>query len=447
MKNTKYIFILLTFFATIAQGIWVNWLNDEGLLVVDLPLVLLFVFGRKKLSLSPSSIALVVFAAIFMIWSHIGYFYAPNRVYFWQETIMNIRTVLIFVAIISFVNSKEGLQNVFLGLTIGATFQGVIAMHQWLRGPVGLGFLGEQPFLSWQAQGTFVHASVFGMYISLMTILNYRMAVFLRPKYHKLYAAAFFIGVIALYASLNRSTWLAFAFSMVVMFIVDTVRGKTFQPRARKFIVLIGVVMLAGIVRYGPIIVDRFSDAEETLTDDRSSSRKSLALDAMRIIGDHPVFGVGLNNYREFVDKETAGTKVVHCSYLLIAAELGWTGLVFFSGILATAGMLGIKLMRSNDHYVSNVAAALVTALMSFSIAILPSPDYRILYVKTHIWMILGLMVVLAKLESTESKRRDKPLLKKNATKVRTSIKEKQAPGKLEPILPNIGPRELYCIE
>jgi hypothetical protein len=438
---------MLTFFATIAQGIWVNFLNDEGILVVDLPLVLLFIFGRKKLRLSPSSIALVSFAVLFMVWSHIGYSFAPNRIYFLQETVMNIRTFLIFIAIVSFVNTKEEMQNVFLGLTIGALFQGLIGVHQWLRGPVGLGFWGEQRFLSWQAMGTFVHASVFGMYISLMTILNYRMAAFLRPKYHKLYIAAFFIGITALYASLNRATWLAFASSMVLMFIVDTIRGKTFQKRTRKFLVALGIVALAGTVRYGPIIIDRFSDAEETLTDERSSSRKSLALDALRIINDHPVFGVGLNNYREFVNKETAGTKVVHCSYLLIAAELGWTGLVIFSGLLISAGILGIKLMRSKDVYINNVAAALVTALMSFSIAILPSPDYRILYVKTHIWMIFALLVVLAKLEFHLSQKRTNPGEKFNQKTKTSGLKEKKKYKNTGPFVPNIGPRDIYCME
>ena len=120
---------------------------------------------------------------------------------------------------------------------------------------------------------------------------------------------------------------------------------------------------------------------------------------------------------------------------------------MFFSGILIAAGVLGIKLMRSNDNYISNVAAALVTALMSFSIAILPSPDYRILYVKTHIWMILGLIVVLAKLESHLSRKRENPISKQKTTKARTGSTEKKGYNNLEPIFPNIGPRELYCTE
>lgn len=441
MINSRNMFIVLTFFATIAQGIWSEWLQDEIILVVDLPLIAMFFVGKKKLNIPPKAMPLIVFTIIFMLWSHIGFFFAPNRLYLWQETIMNIRTMLMFVVIIFFVNSKEELQNVFLGLAIGAFFQGVIAWHQWLRGPVGLGFLGEQRFLSWQAQGTFVHASVFGMYISLMSILNYRMAVFLRPRFHKFYVATFFIGVVALYASLNRATWLAFAMSMIIMFIVDMARGHTRLKRARKILIWVAVAALIGIVRYGPVVVARFNDADESLTSERSSSRKSLALDALRIISEHPVVGVGLNNYREYVNQETAGTKVVHCSYLLIAAELGWTGLVFFLGVLGSAAWMAIGLMRSFDFYIRNVAAALFTALMSFSIAILPSPDYRILYVKTHIWMIIGLIVVAAKLEQQlKTAKRTAPVAIKRAVRKRAEFDR----GQRGPVLPNIGPRELF---
>ena len=438
MLKPKYIFIALTFFATIAQGIWFGWLKDDGLLVVDLPIVLLFIFGKNKLNLPPKTFPFLLFAGLFMLWSHIGYLFAPNKLYLWQESVMNLRAILMFVVIISFVNSKEELQNVLFGFAIGAAFQGIIAMHQWLRGPVGLGFLGEQPGLAWQAQGTFVHASVFGMYISLLTIINYRLAVFVQPKFHKFYVVTFFIGVIALYASYNRATWLAFACSMLIMFIVDTFRGFTRERRSRKILLLIGLIAVIGAARYGAIMVDRFSDAEESMLDDRSSSRKSLALDALRIIQDHPVVGVGLNNYREYVSKETAGTQVVHCSYLLIAAELGWPGMLLFISVLFSAGALAISLMRSKDLYLSHIAAALFTALMSFSIAILPSPDYRILYVKTHIWMIMGLIIVVAKLENHL----------KNVKKIEGHDKtpvHKKGPikkfGITETLVPNIGRR------
>ncbi len=396
----RYIFILLTFSATVAQGLWVNWLQDEAILVVDIPLVMLYIFGftRKRLSQAPYALPALILTGVFFVWSHLGLFFAPNQLYFRQEMVMNIRALLIFIAIILFVNSKEDLQFIFLGFAGGILFQGLVAVHQWLIGPVGLGFLGEQR-RTWQAQGTFVHASVLGMYLSLLCILTYRMAVFLRPKYHPLYVVGFLVGVLGLYASFNRATWLGFAAAMALMFVVDLFQGFLRSKRARTMLFLMVLVGAAGVARYGNTIVERFSDSEESLMADRSSSRKSLALDAIRIMNAHATVGTGLNNYRMYVDEKTAGLQIVHCSYLLIGAELGYPGLVIFSALLVSFLLVGAKGMRSKDVFVKNVSAALVGAMTCFAIAILPSPDYRNLYVKNHIWMIFGLTLVAAKLD------------------------------------------------
>lgn len=399
----KWALMLLTFCATISQGIWIEPLKDEGLMIVDIPLILVYILGRKKLKQAPLAFFPLVLVVIFFIWSHIGIGFAVNKVYFWQELVQNIRVMLIFWAVISFINTKEDMQNLFLGLACGAIFQGLIGIHQWLRGPVGLGFLGEQ-FSGWQAQGTFVHPSVYGMYISLLTILNFRMAVFLRPKYHKIYVAAFFIGATALYASLNRATWLGFAISMTFIFLADSIRGAAFNKRTRGMLLFILLVATFGAVQYGSDIIDRFSDAEESMMADRSSSRMSLAKDAIRIIGEHPVVGTGLNNYREYVNDDTQGTQIVHCTYLLVGAELGIPGMVIFILLLLSFLFIGMKGTKIKDLYLRNVSTALITAIISFAVAILPSPDYRIIYVKIHIWMIFALILVVQKIHYHQDK-------------------------------------------
>jgi len=441
VAQTKYIFILLTFCATVSQGLWVKWLQNEGILVVDIPLVLLYIFGRSKMKQAPYTIPALVLVIVFFLWSNIGLFFAPNKLYFRQEGIENIRALLIFLSIILFVNNKQDLQYIFVGFAAGLTFQGLIAMHQWLRGPVGLTFLGEH-VLGWQAQGTFVHPSVFGMYSALLSILTYRVAVFLRPKYHQFFVFAFFIGVVGLYASFNRATWLAFAISMSIMFVVDLFRGLLFKKRSRKLILIILVVALAGFIRYGNLIIERFSDSKESLMANRSSSRKSLALDAIRIIKAHPVLGVGLNNYREYVNPETAGTKIVHCTYLLVGAELGLPGLALFLAMMAAFFRIGIRGIKSPDPFISNISAALVTAMMAFAIAILPSPDYRILYVKNHIWMIWGLTLVTAKLDYHMKKlRKKKNVVQKRKSLVGLPVKKTASPAtNYTPPLPNFGP-------
>jgi hypothetical protein len=394
----KYLFIALTFFATIAQGFWVEWLKDEGILLVDFPLIMLFIFGRKKFKQAPYTKAAIIFATLFMLWNHSGFSIAVAPVFFRKAAVTNIRAFLIFLAIIMYVRNKEDLQYVFLGFAIAVSFQASISIHQWLRGPVGLAWFGEK-YYGWQASGTFVHPSVFGMYISMLTVLMYRNAVFLRPKFHWIYLFAFLVGIIGLYASFNRSNWLGFSIAMVFVFVVDLVRGSALNRRVRKFIFLILILGTAGAVKYGTTIVERFSDSEESLKGDRSSSRKNLALDAIGIMNDHPWLGTGLNNYREYADEKTAGLQIVHCTYLLIGAELGYPGLILFLIMMACFAWVAFKGMKSKDYFFRNISAALFTAQMAFAVAALPSPDYRILYVKNHIWMIWALTIATAKLD------------------------------------------------
>lgn len=424
-RYTKYLLILLTFFATIAQGITISGIQDyiagpDPIHIVDIPLFLLFVLGRKRLPQARHATLPIVFTILFFLWSASGLFFAVNKPFVNQELLYNLRSLLIFFAIILFVNSKEELQYFFLGFAFGLLYEGLIAVHQWLRGPVGLSFLGEQ-FWGWQAMGTFVHPSVAGFYMSLMSVLTFRMAVYLRPKYHTFYIAAFFIGVVALYATLNRANWLGFAGAMVIMFSIDFFRGKALTKKARGLLTMMAVMALLGTLRYGSVIIDRFSDAEDSMMAERSSSRKNLALDAVRIMNDHPVTGVGLNNYREFVSKETAGLQIVHCSYLLIGAELGYPGLILFVLIILSFLYVGFKSRKSRDQFMYHIASAAVTGILAFAIAMLPSPDYRNLYVKNHIWMVFGITLVVAKIDAYQRKiladprLRAKLLARKNA--------------------------------
>lgn len=425
-RYTKYLLILFTFCATVAQGLWVDAVQDEAILVVDIPLLLLYLFGRKRIKQSPLAMLPTILTVLFVLWSAAGLFFAPNQVFVKQELLTNIRVLLIFFAIINFVNTKEDLQYFFLGFAFGLLYEGLIAVHQWLRGPVGLGFLGEQ-HVGWQAMGTFVHASVAGFYLSLMSALVFRMAVYLRPKFHKFYVAAFFVGVVGLYGTYNRANWLGFAGAMVIMFGMDFLRGRALTKKARGILALIAVVALAGALRYGGLIIERFSDAEESMMAERSSSRKSLALDAWRIIQEHPVTGVGLNNYREFVNKETAGLQIVHCSYLLVAAELGFVGGILFIAIILAFLYVGFWTRRSKDEFLYHVSSAAVTGIIAFAIAMLPSPDYRNLYVKNHIWMVFAITLVAAKIEYYQRKLLADPRVRAQLAARKKALLERQA--------------------
>jgi O-antigen ligase len=84
------------------------------------------------------------------------------------------------------------------------------------------------------------------------------------------------------------------------------------------------------------------------VADDRGSaySRITRAREAIAVIGDYPLLGVGLNNYALSVpryDRDTTASwrtpPMVHNVYLLVAAETGLVGLAALAWFLTALGV------------------------------------------------------------------------------------------------------------
>lgn len=407
MNQTRVLYFLLAFCATVSQGLWVRPLRTEAILIVDIPLFLLFVLGRSTRPRHPGSTTLLIAMIFFILWPVVGALNAVNRHVAFVNMITNVRAFLIALAIFRYVNSKKDMEYLIMGLGAGLLFQGTIALYQFKFGYAGFGFLGEGA-ATWRTTGTLGHPNVLAMYSMMLIPLVYRFATFIETKYRTYFFVVFVIGIGALFTSQGRACWLAFAISMLLFFLYDLKGKRVFSKETRRIWLLLALVAAVGAVRYTPVIISRFSDTEQSLVGGGTSSRLFLALDAIRIIGENPVYGVGLENYRLHASELTMGDKFVHCSYLLVAAETGIIGGIIFLWLLFEALRQGFKVMRSEDKFIANVAIGVMTAVVAFDIAILPSPDYRIPWVKNHIWLLFGLTLALGKMDYWARRRRER---------------------------------------
>jgi len=98
---------------------------------------------------------------------------------------------------------------------------------------------------------------------------------------------------------------------------------------------------------------------------------------AWSIIKDHPLGGVGINNYavnmREYNDtligrRFTTIARPVHNMYLLIAGETGLLGLSLFLWLLIVTLSTLAKCFRSRSAFVSISAISILAGLCAFSI-------------------------------------------------------------------------------
>ncbi|MDZ7270244.1 MAG: O-antigen ligase family protein [candidate division KSB1 bacterium] len=407
MNQISALYFLLAFCGTVTQGLWVAPLNTEAILIMDIPLFLLFVLGRNRRPLSPAIRRILPIMVLFLLWPVAGIPGAVDKQAAIASIITNVRALLICVAVMLFVNTRQDMRALLAGLSAGLLFQGLVAILQFRFGYVGLSFLGEQG-RSWRASGTLGHPNVLAMYTMMLTPLAYRMGVFGQEKYRWLFLTAFLVGVAALFASQGRACWLGFALSMVTFFFVDLKKRRVVSRRTIGIWVLLAIVGVFGAFKYRTILTGRFTGAEEELVGQKTSSRLYLAKDALRIIKGHPIFGVGQENYKLHAGEEILGDKFVHCSYLLVAAEAGVPGLILLLAILGTMLVFTARLAQAKDPFVSNVGTGVLTALVALTVALLPSPDYRIVWVKNHVWLLFGLGLALGKIAYHDERRMER---------------------------------------
>ena len=151
----------------------------------------------------------------------------------------------------------------------------------------------------------------------------------LHSPYKWLALIAFICGAIALILTGSRGAWMGAFISFIIFGTVSFRRGWL-QLRILTISVAIGI--LISLAFYTPIYQRVFGDDAGSAT-----GRIPQYQVAFQIIRDHPIFGVGANNYPAIQQSylglnpnNTVFRWAVHNKYLLVWAETGFFGLLFF---------------------------------------------------------------------------------------------------------------------
>jgi O-antigen ligase len=200
---------------------------------------------------------------------------------------------------------------------------------------------------------------------------------------------------------------------LAVALIAALVLAGRARPRVVVGVVLIVCIAAGYYVEYAPAhLKQRFGQ----VSGKGSSGRSDEWRIALRMFGDHPVFGVGLGNFPDveptyatrsinlqFVNFVVEDRLVAHNTYLEVAAELGIVGFVLFVSIF---GMTLVPATRSLPRFEADgsdlefYARGLVTgAIGMFASYAFFSGEYE-----KQLWLMLGLLAVLPTL--TAARRR-----------------------------------------
>lgn len=241
-------------------------------------------------------------------------------------------------------NDDDGikLSTIIFLLSVTVFYESVLAIWQFVQqGSIGgpWWFLGERTFnsstpfiaqavlngqLILRPYGTFPHPNVLGGYLAIvLTLINY-LTLNTKHKAQKIFLiGTLILGTITLFISFSRTAWIVFGLGVLGLFVLK-------RKKILTLLILISFIGLVGVFGFW-----RF---QSLLDVDQKSFliRQQLNNVAVKIIADHPFFGVGLNNFLISLPSYLQKTDVVHFYqpahniFLEIAAEAGIIGLIIF---------------------------------------------------------------------------------------------------------------------
>lgn len=222
--------------------------------------------------------------------------------------------------------------------------------------------------------GYFGNAADLGVQMLIFVALASAFVLGCQPYWGKYKKAFFYLlpitALMAVMATGERGTMLG----LVTIGLVLVMAGK---QRLRKLLV-IGVVAFSIF----HIMPDRYKARFETAgTDGTSQARLRYWKRGLEIYADHPVLGIGFNNWQKYYASHYPGEslrkdhqEVAHSTPITLLAEMGTLGFVFFYGMALTTLLTNLKTMktlagREEDRLWSFVAYGLNLGLCGFLIS------------------------------------------------------------------------------
>jgi len=325
------------------------------------------------------------------------------------EIFLLVQIFFLYLYLINKTHHKNDLQFIVAILLVGLSLESLIIILMQVMGQ-GFNFAGIMGNIYGQSPtpgdfsrigGTLVSANTAGSYLSMLLAPAFSIMVTGQKRTFKgLAMIAFVLGVFALVLTGSRGAWLATLISFIIFSIV-ALRMGWLQIR----LVLIGVVigLLISIIFYGLLYERIFGYDAGSAT-----SRIEQYHVAFQIIKDHPIFGVGANGYfialAQFLTRnpnQEVFRWVVHNKYLLVWAEIGILGLLFFLMFLVSTVRQGFKIVQFNDTFISPLALAFTAAIVGQMVHMFVDVFHGRIQVQL-LWTVAALLMAMSYLHKTK---------------------------------------------
>lgn len=221
---------------------------------------------------------------------------------------------------------------------------------------------------SLQSGGWFGHQNLLGM--ASHFVIYPAFALLLAGRYQWRALLALFAALMVAYAGGSRAT----IGLMVAGFIATALLSMRFRMSGRK--VGFAVAAMIGIAAASPFLLSAVDRRSTEARESSNAERDKMEKAATMIIADYP-FGVGANRYvivtnvggysaRAGVGWNGANrAALVHNTYYLVAAEMGWLGLASWLGLMTSILALAFgAIPRATSASEGEMAAGLCVSFM-----------------------------------------------------------------------------------
>jgi putative inorganic carbon (HCO3(-)) transporter len=301
---------------------------------------------------------------------------AHDRIVAGFELSLLVQMLLLFVYVASTVRTPGDVRFVAAMLLVGLALESLLAMALYtsggefrIGGIVSHSRFGDEGGGTTRVGGTIGSPNEAGSYFAVMTALA--VAVFTRPVdrgLRRLALVSSMLGVVALALTLSRGGWVGFIVAIAVV-----LAGSRAQRRGRSSLLSMAVVVTALIC----ILVPLYPTISSRISGDDSgaaASRLPLMEIAAEMIEDHPILGVGANNFA-VVLPDYAGPRfsetflsVVHNKYLVVWSEAGVGALIAFLLFVGSAIRRGWRGRTDADPLLSAISLGLAAGVAGLAV-------------------------------------------------------------------------------
>lgn len=362
---------------SIVSGIRVDYLSPT-LYVTDILIFVLFVLcvfsGISNLKNQISKMAFTYWKlVILVIFLVIGISFSKNPLAGAFGLLKFLE--LLFLGFYVAINFKKyELKNILLLFSAGIIFESLLAIAQYLE-QASLGnifyWFGERTFnlttpgianaslngsLILRPYGTFSHPNVLAGYLTIvMTLIIFNFKFSMKSQFSILNFKTLLLiislafGTIALFLTLSRIAILLWLIVFGSWF-----AAKIYTKLKTKFPIFYILLFVFSLLLVSFMFANssfRYRFTNINLSDESVVQRENLTRSSISMIKEHPIFGVGLNNFLgnlpsyQMPHPSLFYLQPVHNLFLLVTSETGIIGLIFFLWFLYRT-YLRIKLKK-----------------------------------------------------------------------------------------------------